>query len=856
MPAQPLPSPGLSGESPSGHSHELAAGVDADSEWVSRQVQAMATAWSLGEPIRAEQLLADRPGLGDEAAIRLIYEETCLRRESGQNIDTTEVVSRFPRWKDELEVLLGCDRLLRPFARLAALPEVGEDLGPFRLLVELGRGASGKTYLAAEPALADRLVVLKVISDDQEEHLSLARLQHTHIIPLFSEHTFPGRGLRALCMPYLGGTSLARILEGVSEVPLAQRRGHHLLKVLDQIQASYPTLSVSDGPYRRYLDQATYDQAVCWIAACLADALHDAHAHGLIHMDVKPSNVLIAGDGLPMLLDFHLARRPMRPGERLVDRLGGTPGWMAPEHRAALEAVGMGQEIAEPVDHRADIYALGLLLCEALGGPGAARNAAAGLPWRRGNAGVSIGLADLVQKCLAAKPSDRYRDAAALADDLRRHLTNLPLREVPNRSLAERWRKWRRRRPTSLARATTRLVTAAALVLVLVLGQAFFRQRVHDIHEVETALEYGRKLCAHGEYVEAAQTLFRALERAGTVRAADDLKNSLREQLLVAHRGQKASALHELAELIRFRFGIDLPAEPEAHALVRHIGTIWAERDILLSPKGAIFDPKTEQVIRADLVDLAITWSELRVRLASPTEADEAHQDARRVLDEAAGLCGASPRLERLRRATVHVAGPVDSLQARIPAPESALDHYDLGRSYLRSGQFREAAAEFQHVLDLRPQDFWANYYQGLCAYRLGQVHEALSAFRTCVALAPLSAECYYNRALAAESLRRPDQSFRDYSRALELDPHLTSASLNRGILAYKNGRHDEAIADFRRSLQTTTNSGTIGRIHYSLALAYLAKANRIAALAAAEEAVARGCPEALALRDRLRREP
>ena len=249
------------------------------------------------------------------------------------------------------------------------LPEVGEDLGPFRLLAELGRGASGKTYLAAEPALADRLVVLKVISDDQEEHLSLARLQHTHIIPLFSEHAFPDRGLRALCMPYLGGTSLARILEALAPIPPADRRGRDILEVLDRVQAGRPEPMQPDGPYRRYLEQASYVEAVCWIGACLADALHDAHAHGLVHMDVKPSNVLIAADGLPMLLDFHLARRPIAAGERIPDRIGGTPGWMAPEHRAALEAVGRGQPIPGPVDDRADLYALGLLLREALGGP-------------------------------------------------------------------------------------------------------------------------------------------------------------------------------------------------------------------------------------------------------------------------------------------------------------------------------------------------------------------------------------------------------------------------------------------------------------------------------------------------------
>src|SRR5262245_59256499 len=110
------------------------------SAWVSRQVEAMSAAWSRGEHVSANEVLARHPDLGEEAAIRLIYEEVCLRRESGQDVGTTEVVNRFPRWKDELEVLLGCDRMLRPFSRVSLFPAAGEDLGPFRLLEELGRG--------------------------------------------------------------------------------------------------------------------------------------------------------------------------------------------------------------------------------------------------------------------------------------------------------------------------------------------------------------------------------------------------------------------------------------------------------------------------------------------------------------------------------------------------------------------------------------------------------------------------------------------------------------------------------------------------------------------------------------------
>ena len=230
---------------------ELSVRVDSDASWVSREVNAMAAAWTRGQRVFAGDVIERHPGIDDEAAVRLIYEEVSLRRESGEDVHTTEVIGRYPRWRDELEVLLGCDRMLRPLTGLVHLPEVGEHLGPFLLRAELGRGASGKTYLASEPTLADRPVVLKVISDDQEEHLSLARLQHTHIIPLFSEHTFPELGLRALCMPYLGGTSLARILDALASIPPADRRGRDIIHVLDRVQAAAPEPAPQEGPYRR-----------------------------------------------------------------------------------------------------------------------------------------------------------------------------------------------------------------------------------------------------------------------------------------------------------------------------------------------------------------------------------------------------------------------------------------------------------------------------------------------------------------------------------------------------------------------------------------------------------------------------
>jgi hypothetical protein len=106
----------------------------------------MITAWERGAEVTAQEVLDRRAEVDVESAIRLIYEETCLRREAGQRVGTAEVVARYPCWRTELLALFECDRLIRSPRGITLYPEVGEILGPFRLLVELGRGNSGRTF--------------------------------------------------------------------------------------------------------------------------------------------------------------------------------------------------------------------------------------------------------------------------------------------------------------------------------------------------------------------------------------------------------------------------------------------------------------------------------------------------------------------------------------------------------------------------------------------------------------------------------------------------------------------------------------------------------------------------------------
>ena len=845
-----LPPPGaadLAGRSHPAEADGPVGGDGEESSWISHQVDDMAAAWARGERVSAEAILAENSDIADEAAIRLIYEEFCLRRESGEDVATSEFVSRFPRWKDELGVLLGCDRLLRPLTRIATLPEVGEDLGPFRLIAELGRGASGKTYLATEPGLADRSVVLKVISDDQEEHLSLARLQHTHIIPLFSEHTFPDRGLRALCMPYLGGTSLARILEALAPIPVARRRGYHILESLDRVEAGRPKPMQPDGPYRRYLETASYVEAICWLGARLADALQDAHARGLVHMDVKPSNVLIAADGHPMLLDFHLASKPIEAGERFPDRIGGTPAWMAPEHAAAMEAVSKGQPIPARVDLQADIYALGLLLQMALGGTVPGHDDDSRLSLHQRNPEVSIGLEAIVRKCLNVRPSRRYPSAGVLADDLRRHVDDQPLRGVRNH-LGEFFRKLHRRNPASFPGTV-----AVVLLIIVAWFLAFsYQQRVE---EIQADLRDGREFSARGRYDDALNALNRGLKRASSFPRFTRQLQELEAESRVAQHGRDVANLHHLAEMVRFDFGIDPPSGSKATTLLRDIRMIWDLRGQMLSSGLQGLDPESQQQVRTDLQELVAVWAEVRMSRASSDEAGAARDEVLGLLDEARASGGLSFAIDLLRRSIAQEKGAVDrSPEQPDPVPRSASEHYDLGRFFLRSGKFEKAAVEFRASLDRRPQDFWPNFYSGRCAYRLKAYQEAFTAFSICIALNPSSPESFFNRGLAAESLERPDQALRDYGHAWRIDNRFADALLNRGILSYHLGQHSDAIADFRKALGNSKDPQTQSRLHYNLALAYMARGEHSLALASAEKAVANGDNQARILRDQLLR--
>jgi serine/threonine protein kinase/Flp pilus assembly protein TadD len=788
----------------------------------------MARRWRLGERPLAEEFFAAYPWLWEQpkAALELIAEEISLRQESGLGVDPEDLQRRFPQWRDQVRTLLTCHELLADRWVAARPPVVGDTVGDFRLVAELGRGSRGHVFLATQPSLAGRPVVLKLSPDVGQEHLSLGKLQHTHIVPLFSLHEFPAQGLFGLCLPYLGGCTLAQVLETLRHRPPGQRRGRDIVEALRQAQAAAPVHLAVTGPACQFFEQASYVSAVCWLGMCLADALHYAHERGLVHLDLKPSNILLAADGQPMLLDFHLTHAPLGAGTAAPVAFGGTPAYMPPEQQRALAAVREGQTVPVDVDGRADIYALGRVLAEALLGalPASAEDLA-GASCRHPH--VTPGLADILARCLAAEPGRRYATAGALATDLRCHLADLPLRGVRNRSPGERWRKWRRRRPYALARL-------GLLAAVLAVGVALLGHCNRVVDRAQAALSRGQDHLRQSRYAEASAAFEQGAVLIEELPFEGRLLQELRSGAHLADRARAAEELHQSCERIRALYGVDLLPPEQAAEGEALCAQLWHNRQRILDRLDAQPTAELDQQVRADLTDVVVVWCDLHAR--QTPDAVQVHEEALQRIVEAQRVLGPSCVLDQERRAQLQALGRPEGERAEPRSAATAWEHYAVGRACLRAGRLRPALAELEQALAMQPQALWPNFYKGKCAYQLGQFDEAVAAFSVCVALMPRSAWCFYHRGLAYLELGRLERAQADFDQALRLEPSLSAAALSRGIVHYRSQSYPAALADLQRAHAGGIDHATL---HYHLALIHVARADHTAAAASLRRTLA-----------------
>ncbi len=388
-----------------------------------------------------------------------------------------------------------------------------ERFGDYELLERLARGGMGVVYRARHTRL-NRVVALKMLlSGDQAaeaelarfrtEAEAIARLQHPHIVQVFEIGEHDGKAFLAL--EFCAGGSLR---DALAATPLPPRQAAAVVETLSQ-------------------------------------AMQAAHQAGVIHRDLKLSNILLAGDVpdaddpslgpgelrerrlrlTPKVADFGLAKKLDEKGQTVTGEVLGTPGYMAPEQAAG--------KVRRP-GPAVDVYALGAILYELLTGRPPFRAATTmdtlqqvlkdePVPPSRLQPGVPRDLETICLKCLHKAPDKRYASAAQLAADLRRFQAGEPIEARPAGWVERGW-KWAKRRPTA---AALTLVSVLALLVVLVGGLWFNAQLKDQRNQALGQKELAEKEAAKAKAVrDFLVSIFQHADpnsKRGTINARDIL---------------------------------------------------------------------------------------------------------------------------------------------------------------------------------------------------------------------------------------------------------------------------------------------------------------------------------------------
>jgi serine/threonine protein kinase/tetratricopeptide (TPR) repeat protein len=678
---------------------------------------------------------------------------------------------------------------------LTTMPEAGSQFQGFQLVSELGRGAFARVFLAQQGELANRPVVLKISSDEVSESQTLAQLQHTNIVPIYSVHH--AGAFHAVCMPYFGATTLQDVYANLESLPALPESGKGLISTLNARKNStvpnsgtrsgrskqapapvpeVPPLEPKELPATlKALEQFSYVHAVLWLGARLADGLGHAHERGILHRDLKPANILLTDEGQPMLLDFNLSEDSKVRDSAAGALVGGTLPYMAPEHLDAFR----GAE--RPVDERSDLFSLGIILYELLTrrapfapprGPvneSVPRLIAERLDGppdvRRWNREVTPAVASIIRHCLEPEPAQRYQSARELQEDLERHLDNRPLKFAPDPSRWQRFQKWRRRHPR-----VTAAVVAGTLVLTGTAATASGIQAYRSAQE------------------RNAKAMYADFENPR--RTAKTLLNTQRRDPLQT-REEAVRACRACLE----QYGVLNDAAWQKQRRVRYLPP--ADRERLQDDVGEL------------LLLMARAKSEEADQRKDPAERKQRFQEAL-DLNRQAEACfahtEAPAQVWRQRANLLRKLGREDEantvlLKAAETPPHSARDRYLRAAEYADQGDYRKAMPLLREATRLDPKFYEAWFLLGYCHHMREQYADADACYSVCVVLWPDNYWPYLRRGVSRIRHRDFAEALADLNEAVRLRPARADLYMNRA-LAYEGLReHAKAVEDLTRAL-------------------------------------------------------
>lgn len=673
--------------------------------------------------------------------------------------------------------------------------KAGDQIGPFKLVGQIGEGGFGIVFRAERTESIRRVVALKILKPGMDTREVVARFEAERQVLAMMEHPNIARVFNA------GATPTGRpyfVMELITGLPITRFCDEQRLGLRERLNL--------------------------FIEVCRA--VQHAHQKGIIHRDLKPNNVLVAvcdGTPVPKIIDFGVAKAL---GERLTERtfvtafggIIGTLEYMSPEQ---------AEFNARDIDTRADIYSLGVLLYELLTGTTpatrdrlkqAATSEALRMIREEEPPKPSTRLSEsgrtpeptseqrrleleklsrtlrgdldwIVMKALEKDRDRRYETANGFAMDVERYLADEPVLARPP-SAAYRLRKFVRRNQRGLAAAA--LLGVMLLAVVGTLGWAV-RDRAVRAEEaardrqtrramiqerVTLALEEANTRYQEGRWKESLDAAKRAEALAATGEGDDETRRRARQvlgdmQMLAKLEEVRVQSTHN-------ELGFDLAAEDSGNAeAFREYGI-----DIdVLEPDDAVRRIQARP-IRYELAILLDSWSYVRRRLEARGKRPVG-RDWKELL-EIARAVDSDPWRDRFRNAVLNDdRKALVELAASVPVSSLRAETVDrLGNALMVMGAIQEAVDFLKKGQGHYPQDYWINANLALCLRRLHppQTDAAIRYFTATVALRPEVAWSQYDLGVALADNREIDAALDRLARAAVLwERRKTASSLYHG---------------------------------------------------------------------------
>ncbi len=660
---------------------------------------------------------------------------------------------------------------------------LGESVSHYAILEKLGEGGMGVVYKAEDTKLK-RTVALKFLrsgvfgSDAERERFVreaqvAAGLDHPHICPVYEIDEHEGQAF--IAMAYCPGRTLR---ERIREGPL---------------------------PVREALD----------IAAQIAEGLDEAHGKGIIHRDIKSANIMLSAKGQVRIMDFGIARLAQGTGTTWSGTVSGTAGYMAPE-----------QAMGGPVDARADLWALGVIIYEMLAGELPFKGGTdAGMvhavlydrpkPLRSMRPDCPPAVGDIVGRCLHKKAAERYDSAKAVLADLhdviKRHRSTaeLPTGEI-RRIIQQRDPRVRRRQKVlAVAGAVVLAIAADFAVPGLRRGLASligYRPVPAEKHLLVLPFlnvgggKAGQDLCdGFLEVLTSQLTRLERFQKAFWIAPANEVRTSGVASAREARREFGANLV--IAGSLR-----TLDGEVTLTMNLIEAGSLRQVRSEVFTGSASGFAAFQGSLLEGAvrMLDMEIAPGERRELALSGTANAEAYEC----------YVKGRGRLERYEN-SVSLAEAVDLFNRAVQLdPAFAPAHLGLAEAMWK----RSEAASDPALLDLaleasgRAAELGADPASvhavlGLIQRGRGLVAEAVREFETALASDPSNQDATLGLAEAWETLGKPDKAEEIYRRAIALKPSRWAGYSYLGVFYLNQNRLEDAEAMFRKVLDLTPDN-------------------------------------------------